>query len=116
MEKENNKRQSARFDCLVPVDGKEGAVFSSTKTIDISRDGIGFLSDHAIPLNERVAIELALKPDAAPVLVIGEVKWVRQIADTARYRIGLSFADIIEGSQEDLDQTLNTRFLHQEME
>jgi hypothetical protein len=115
MENLANKRKSARFDCYVPVNGKEGAAFSSTKTVDISRDGIGFLSNHAIPLNEKVAIELALKPDTEPVLVIGEVKWVRKIADTDQYRIGLTFADIIDGSRDDIDSTLNNRFLHQEM-
>ena len=110
-----NKRKSARFDCYVPVNGKEGAAFSSTKTVDISRDGIGFLSNHAVPLNEKVAIELALKPDTEPVLVIGEVKWVRKISDTDQYRIGLTFADVIDGSRDDIDATLNTRFLHREM-
>ena len=115
MENLANKRKSARFDCYVPVNGKEGAAFSSTKTVDISRDGIGFLSNHAIPLNEKVAIELALKPDTEPVLVIGEVKWVRKISDTDQYRIGLTFADIIDGSRDDIDSTLNNRFLHREM-
>jgi hypothetical protein len=115
MEKTANKRKFARFDCYVPVDGKEGAAFSSTKTVDISRDGIGFLSNHAIPLNERVAIELVLKPDTEPVLVIGEVKWVRKISDTDQYRIGLTFADVIDGSRDDIDSTLNNRFLHREM-
>lgn len=115
MENVANKRKSARFDCYVPVNGKEGAAFSSTKTVDISRDGIGFLSNHAIPLNEKVAIELVLKPDTEPVLVIGEVKWVRKISDTDQYRIGLTFADIIDGSRDDIDSTLNNRFLHREM-
>jgi c-di-GMP-binding flagellar brake protein YcgR len=115
MENLINKRRSKRFDCYVPVGGKEGAAFSSTKTIDISRDGIGFLSNHAIPVNERVAIELVLKPDTDPVLVIGEVKWVRKVLDTDQYRVGLTFADIIDGSQDDLDKLLNKGFLHREM-
>jgi c-di-GMP-binding flagellar brake protein YcgR len=115
MDNYENKRKSRRFDCYVPVDGKDGASFASTRTIDISRDGIGFLSDHAIPLNEKIAIELALKPDAEPVLVIGEVKWVRKNANTSKYRIGLTFSDVIDGSRDDIDSTLNDRFLHREM-
>jgi c-di-GMP-binding flagellar brake protein YcgR len=110
-----NKRKTARFDCDVPVDGKEGGAFAAAKTVDISRDGIGFLSDRAVPLNERVAIELVLKPDTEPVLVIGEVKWVRKIPRSTKFRIGLNFADVIEGSREDIDQTLGLRFLSQEM-
>ncbi|MBF0593457.1 MAG: PilZ domain-containing protein [Candidatus Omnitrophica bacterium] len=105
-----NKRKAPRFDCYVPVDGKEGAVFSNTKTVDISRDGIGFLSNHSVPLNERIAIELALKPDTEPVLVIGQVKWVRKVADSNQYRIGLTFSDIIDGSKDFLDESLSKRF------
>lgn len=115
MENNADKRRSTRFDCAVPVDGKDGAIFTSTKTVDISRDGIGFISNHQVPLNEKVAIELVLKPDTDPVLVIGQVKWVRKIGQTEQYRIGLTFEDVIDGSQSDIDATLNTRFLHREM-
>ncbi|MBF0387928.1 MAG: PilZ domain-containing protein [Candidatus Omnitrophica bacterium] len=105
-----NKRKSPRFDCYVPVDGKQGSAFASTKTVDISREGIGFLSSHPVAINERVAIELALKPDSEPVLVIGEVKWVRKVSDSDQYRIGLTFSDIIEGSRDLLDESLSNRF------
>ncbi len=115
MENLDNKRKSRRFDCYVPVDGKEGEGFACTKTVDISRDGIGFVSQHAAKLHEKVAIELLLKPDAEPVLVVGEVKWVSRIPDTDQYRVGLTFADVIDGSQEEIDSVLNTRFLHKEM-
>lgn len=102
-----NKRKAPRFDCAVPVDGKQGAVFSDIKTVDISRNGIGFVSNHAIPLNERIAIELALKPDTDPVLVVGQVKWVSKIGDTNQYRIGLTFSDIIDGSKDALNESLS---------
>ncbi len=115
MENPANKRKSRRFDCYVPVDGKEGAGFTYTKTVDLSRDGIGFVSQHPAKLNEKVAIELVLKPDTEPVLVVGEVKWVSRIPKSDQYRVGLTFADVIDGSLEDLDSALNTRFLHQEM-
>ncbi len=105
-----NKRKTPRFDCYVPVDGKQGSTFSSTKTVDISRDGIGFISNHPVPLNERIAIELALKPDTEPVLVIGQVKWVRKVSDSDQYRIGLTFSDIIDGSKDFLDDSLSHRF------
>jgi len=115
MEDYINKRKTPRFDCDVPVDCKDGGMFEAAKTVDISRDGIGFLSDRAVPLNERVAIELVLKPDTEPVLVIGEVKWVRKIPRSSNYRIGLNFADVIEGSRNDIDQTLSLRFLNREL-
>ncbi|MBF0569643.1 MAG: PilZ domain-containing protein [Candidatus Omnitrophica bacterium] len=109
-----DKRKTKRFNCLVPVDGKEGSPFSSTKTVDISRDGIGFVSSRSVPLYEKIAIELALRPDAEPVLVIGEVKWVRKVSDADQYRIGLTFSDIIDGSKNDLDESLSSRFARRE--
>jgi c-di-GMP-binding flagellar brake protein YcgR len=114
MDNSDDKRKSKRFNCLVPVDGKEGSSFAKTKTVDISRDGIGFLSDHSIPLHEKIAIELALNAESEPVLVIGEVKWVRKISDADQYRIGLTFSDIIDGNRDELDSTLSTRFVSRE--
>jgi len=110
MNKCENKRKAPRFDCYVPVDSNQSSTFASTRTVDISRDGIGFLSNHAVPLNERIAIELALKPDTEPVLVIGQVKWVRKISDSDQYRIGLTFSDIIDGSKDFLNESLSNRF------
>ncbi|NLE64321.1 MAG: PilZ domain-containing protein [Elusimicrobia bacterium] len=111
METWADKRKSRRFNCLVPVDGKDGAVFATSRTVDISRDGIGFISNRSVPLHEKIAIELALKPDSEPVLVIGEVKWVRKIADGDQYRIGLTFSDIIDGTKDELDDSLKHRFI-----
>ena len=106
---DENKRKTHRFDCLVPVDGKDGSLFSHSRTVDISREGIGFLSDHAIPLKEKIAIELSVSPESEPVLGVGEVQWVRKISDSDKYRIGLRFADIIDGSPEQLERSLNHR-------
>ena len=47
--------------------------------------------------------------------MIGEVKWVRKISETSQYRVGLTFADVIDGSQEEINSSINTRFLHREM-
>ena len=114
MDNSSDKRKARRFNCLVPVDGKEGTAFSTTKTVDISRDGIGFVSSRAIPLKEKIAIELALKPDTEPVLVIGEVRWVRKLSDSEQYRIGLTFSDVIDGSRDLLGESLDTRFSKRE--
>jgi c-di-GMP-binding flagellar brake protein YcgR len=114
MDNFSDKRKTRRFNCFVPVDGKEGSHFSATKTVDISRDGIGFVSSRALPVNEKIAIELALKPDTVPVLVIGEVRWVRKISDSDQYRIGLTFSDVIEGSREELGESLDSRFAKRE--
>ena len=99
-----NKRTEARQGCFVPVEGKQGSVFDDTKTIDISRHGIGFVSSHPHEINEKVAIEIQLKPDTEPVLVLGVVKWVRKISDSDQYRIGLNFKEFLSGSETKLSK------------
>ncbi len=102
--KTSNKRTEARHTCQVPVEGKEGSAFDETQTFDISRHGIGFVSPHPHEINAKVAIEIQLKPNTEPVLVLGVVKWVRKISDTENYRIGLNFQEILSGSQTRLDK------------
>lgn len=92
-----NKRKVARVSCLVPVDGQEGGVFDNLHTIDISKTGIGFVSQKKIPLNKKIAIELDLDEEES-VFVIGKVKWVSPIARTQQYRIGLTFTDVVNSN------------------
>lgn len=98
-----NKRRSARVSCLVPVDGQEGGTFDNLRTVDISKTGIGFVSQKKIPLNKKIAIELDLNEDES-VFVIGRVKYVRPIAQTQNYRIGLSFTDVRNGNKSRLSE------------
>lgn len=94
-----NKRKNKREQCLVPVDGKEDGPFASTQTIDISKEGIGFISKKKIAKNKQIAIELELDEEGDPVFVIGKVKWVRAIPDSESFRVGLHFDDILRGSK-----------------
>ena len=94
-----NKRTEPRRDCYVPVEGKPGSTFDQTQTVDISRNGIGFVSPHPHQINEKVAIEIQLKPDTEPVLVLGVVKWVRKLSDSDQYRVGLNFEEVLSGSK-----------------
>ena len=104
------KRKNKRYYCTVPVDGKEGSTFDQTRTVDISRHGIGFISQSAIPLNEKIAVEIAVAPEAEPVLVMGVVKWVRKISDCDQYRIGMIFSEVISGSAASLNKYLRAGF------
>ena len=105
----DNQRIEARYNCLVPVEGKEGSEFDQTKTLDISRHGIGFLSSHPIAINQKIALEIVLKPNTQPVMVIGVVKWVRKIGVSDQYRVGMVFSEIISGSPTRLDKYLTSK-------
>lgn len=97
-----NLRKSERYHCYVPIEGKAGSIFESSQTVDISKGGIGFFSNKEIPLNKKIAIEIALAPEGESVIVIGQVQWVRQLSNI--YRIGMRFANVISGSRSRLDQ------------
>lgn len=99
-----NKRAESRRNCFVPVESKESSSFDNTLTVDISRHGIGFISPHPHSLNEKIAIEIQLKPNTDPVLVIGTVKWIRRLSDSEAYRVGLTYDEIISGSSRRLDR------------
>jgi len=103
-----NQRTEARYNCFVPVEGKEGSEFDGTKTVDISRHGIGFLSSSTVGINQKIALELVLKPNTEPVMVIGVVKWVRKLSDSDLYRVGMVFSEIIAGSSTRLDKYLTS--------
>ena len=104
MVSEDNKRKSRRLDCLVPVDGKEGGVFSSVRTLDFSKGGIGLVSHMEIPINEEVAIEIDFGMDEAPVLVLGRVRWIEPISNTPNFRVGLSFETVLAGGKSRLNK------------
>ncbi len=105
----NNNRSESRYNCLVPVEGKEGSEFDGTKTMDISRHGMGFLSSQNVAINQKIALEIVLKPNTEPVIVIGLVKWVRKLGVSDQYRVGVVFAEIISGSSTRLDKYLTSK-------
>ena len=104
-----NQRSETRYNCLVPVEGKEGSEFDQTKTLDISRHGIGLISSQSVGINQKIALEIVLKPNTEPVMVIGVVKWVRKIGVSDQYRVGMVFSEIISGSSTRLDKYLTSK-------
>jgi hypothetical protein len=104
-----NQRSEARHNCYVPIEGKEGSEFDRTKTMDISRHGIGLISSQNVGINQKIALEIVLKPNTEPVMVIGVVKWVRKLGTSDQYRVGLVFSEIISGSSTRLDKYLTSK-------
>ena len=109
MEAEVNQRSEARHHCFVPVESKSGSEFDQTQTVDISRHGIGFLSSQNIGINQRIALEIILRPNTEPVMVIGVVKWIRKLDDSDQYRVGMVFSEIISGSPNRLDRYFSSK-------
>jgi Tfp pilus assembly protein PilZ len=100
----SDSRRNKRQICVVPVEGKKNSVFDHTQVIDFSKGGIGFVSQHRIPLNKEVPIEIDLTDEGASVFVMGRVQWVQRIENSKNYRVGLSFQDILQGSKSRLNE------------
>ena len=54
-------------------------------------------------------LEIVLKPNTEPVMVVGVVKWVRKLGNSEQYRIGMVFSEIISGSSTRLDKYLSAK-------
>ena len=104
-----HQRSEARYNCLVPVESKEGSEFDRTKTLDISRHGIGLISPQSVGINQKIALEIVLKPNTEPIMVIGVVKWVRKLSDSGQYRVGMVFSETISGSPSRLDKYFTSK-------
>ena len=104
MKNKSDKRKNERHQCVVPVESKKGSSFDNTLTVDISKRGIGFVSSRALAFKQKIPIELALSPDSDPVLVVGEVQWIRPLYGKKRYRVGMTFTNILNGSKSRLDK------------
>ena len=101
---EMNKRKNKRQACFVPVDGKRGGPFFHARTVDISKNGVGLVAQKRLPVNEEITLQLDLSLEDIPVLVRGEVKWVKPMEKSRNYRIGLLFKNIYTGSKLRLNQ------------
>lgn len=99
-----NKRKNERRNCAVPVDSREGSLFDKSKTIDISKGGLGFISKNVIPLHKEIPIEIDINEDSDPVFVVGKVEWVEPMADSSNFRVGISFNQVLDGSKSRLIQ------------
>lgn len=100
----SHQRKNVRRSCVVPVDGKGGSVFDETLAVDFSKGGIGFISKHRIPLHKKIPIELELSIEGTPIIVVGRVQWVRRLAGSGDYRVGVTFTDVVKGSKSRINQ------------
>jgi len=90
MKKIKNNRLIRRRRCLVPVDSRAGEA-ASMRTVDISRRGLGLITERPMAVGDGLAVQMDVSPDGDAVVVWGKVRWVRRIPSTGRYRLGVRF-------------------------
>ncbi len=87
MPKQNEERKCLRHECPVPVEGREDSAFAETRVIDIGHGGIGLISSRTVTIGEEIALEIELTEGEQPVLVMGQVQWVKKGKDCCRFGI-----------------------------
>lgn len=88
-------RKNPRRECRIPVDGRQGGAFENICAVDISRGGLGFVSSRPVPLRKKIAVEVELSFGGDPVLMLGQVQWVKPLKEHSSYRVGLKFIKVL---------------------
>lgn len=103
--KTGEHRKVNRTFCSVPVEGRAGGDFYDVHTVDISHGGIGFVSAKPVAIHKKIAVEVELGPGNDPIVMMGEVRWIRPCYKSKGYRIGMKFVKVISaGSRSRLTQ------------
>ena len=104
MKKNIEYRANKRRRCLVPAESPADAC-ERIRTVDISRKGIGLISNHPMDVGEDVAVKVELSASGSAVVVWGKVRWVERIPESGNYRLGIRFNDqVMSGSPEQFDK------------
>ena len=69
-------------------------------TKDLSRGGIRFFIQDAVPQNSLLEIRLTLEKIPFSFRTIVRTKWVRKVAHSERYEIGAEFVNLPEDANE----------------
>jgi len=89
-------RQFPRFSVDLQVGVSIGAKRLSARTRDISRSGLCLISQHALPLDTKIAVELVLAFAAGgisePLALSGRVVWCTALFRA--FQIGVMFAGV----------------------
>ena len=93
------KRRAIRQECMVPIACKKGTMFDNSQTTDISKGGVGLISDKFIPVHTKMIVQIELTPKGEPVLALGQVRWVSHLPHSEGYRVGMAFSEFSTGSQ-----------------
>ncbi|MFP4473768.1 MAG: PilZ domain-containing protein [Candidatus Omnitrophota bacterium] len=89
-------RKADRQSCTVPIEGPHQGRFSHACVRDISRGGVGLISQEEVAVDQQIAVELELSPEGDTAVVMGRVKWVRPDPQTGGYRVGLKFGKVVD--------------------
>ncbi len=69
--------------------------FGNSITVDISRSGLSFLLDEALPVPILLQIQLRMPSRPYGIFVLGKTAHCKALEDIGMYRIGIKFVGIL---------------------
>lgn len=77
-------------------------------TKDISQGGICFFIQESVPQNSLLEIRLALEKIPFSFKTIVKTKWIRKVAHSERYEVGVEFVNLSEDATKHLLQYIKS--------
>jgi c-di-GMP-binding flagellar brake protein YcgR len=87
-----------------------------TETYDIAPGGMAMITNAELQHDAPIEVTLELRGDSRPMIRLkGMVRWSRYDSLLQRYRTGVAFADIDDGTVQDLTRYIDTLRLLRDM-
>jgi len=107
-EKRGSRRIKTHFDFDFRVpDSNNTAVFTNSRTKDISTSGMQFISPFPLAIGSSMEIRLHLSRTAQPLSIIGKVAYISQW-EMEQYVIGVTFTQLEPEAQEALKKQIQS--------
>lgn len=109
------KRQSVRLDAIVSGEwrfaprGVGTGEFAKSTIRDISRGGCSLIIDRALKLHTQVEVKMRLRPEGAPVTLLGEVMRHEEIKSSGKHSHGLRFHGLRPDEDQQIIEFINRR-------
>jgi hypothetical protein len=111
----SQKRQSVRLDAIVSGEWRSapGGVgigeFARATIRDISRGGCSLINERQLKLHSKVEIKMKLRPDVAPLVLLGEVMRHEEIKSSGKHSHGLRFQGLRPEEDQAIIEFINRR-------
>jgi c-di-GMP-binding flagellar brake protein YcgR len=89
------------------------SAFSLSSIRDIGAGGVCLVIEKQLPVSTKLELEINFPDIGGSILTSGRVVWVKQVAKTSRYMLGIEFTGIDEALRKRIDT--NVRFVYQKL-